>query len=263
MSEFLCPTKKTTFTAQEAYEAWLQVAPSIEGGKWDAATSSIVIGQFMFETADGSCCYNYNVGNMKPRREGGKALSSYFMYPSKVTEYIDGKLVAFYAPDPQTWFSSFGSLREGIEAYVERVQRLWPEALPAAAKGDLKGFAKGLKRFGRGGMDYFTDTIEHYTKGVSERWVKVYRTLNPTEPLHTLHPDAEGPSVGALRVHLFFAGCGTDKGSDLQPSEFFRYDAQLQEAVKKFQTKNGLKPDAIVGPSTWCTLILQTRKAPV
>ena len=62
-----------------------------------------------------------------------------------------------------------------------------------------------------------------------------------------LDPGKRDPGVYSLRERLSvtgeYRGCAESEEDD-------RYDSCLVEAVKRFQTRNGLKPDGVVGPAT-------------
>ncbi|MDJ0807346.1 MAG: L,D-transpeptidase family protein [Gammaproteobacteria bacterium] len=63
---------------------------------------------------------------------------------------------------------------------------------------------------------------------------------------HTLRPDALDPAVKTLRTRLRIEG----DHPDIEPSDPWLYDAQVRAAVRRFQRRNGLLDDGVVGPLT-------------
>ncbi len=61
----------------------------------------------------------------------------------------------------------------------------------------------------------------------------------------TIEPDATDRRLAALATRLAITG---DLDATYEPGEL--YDTDLQEAVRRFQVRHGLEPDALVGPKT-------------
>ncbi len=61
----------------------------------------------------------------------------------------------------------------------------------------------------------------------------------------TIHPGSGDPRLPALRERLTLSGDLQDAGSSSAV-----YDDALQAAVRRFQTRHGLEPDALLGPGT-------------
>jgi murein L,D-transpeptidase YcbB/YkuD len=66
-----------------------------------------------------------------------------------------------------------------------------------------------------------------------------------------LEPGAAGPRVAALRARL---QASADLAPDAPPTDPERFDAALADALRRFQARHGLEPDAVVGPATLAAL---------
>ena len=153
-------------------------------------------------------------------------------------------------------YSFFGSINWG--AFQARIANLkvndvsteWvlhrPGVYPAKIL-EQAAFGSSLKKM----FDALQPTAYHY-KALQQalvRYMKI-KEAGGWEPIWLegkLTPGQRDHAVYALRERLRATGdyVGCDEGEEEE-----RYDACLQKAVKRFQKRNGLKPDAVVGPVT-------------
>jgi len=71
----------------------------------------------------------------------------------------------------------------------------------------------------------------------------------PDEPAGAVKPGDDTPSLTALRRRL--VALGDLPVGPTPPSEEFRYEGEMVEAVKRFQNRHGLEADGVLGKSTW------------
>jgi hypothetical protein len=155
---------------EHAYAGGLGHAPRHE-------TLAILCAQVALETANGSACVQWNVGNFK----GGCSVDECQF----VTTEYEGE-----PPEPvvQTCtFSAWPDLTAGCQYYVRALYSHWPEAWAGAVAGDARAFAAGLRQRG-----YYTAPLALYAAGV-ERWQAYYLArlggaTEPTEPPPGLTP---------------------------------------------------------------------------
>jgi hypothetical protein len=102
--------------------------------------------QASLETGAGTSMYNYNFGGVKGVSPSGSSASCL------THEVVDGTDLTLHQG-----FRAYASVDEGAEDYVRVVVQKFGHALPAAAAGDLDGFAHALKQAG-----YYTASEADY-----------------------------------------------------------------------------------------------------
>jgi murein L,D-transpeptidase YcbB/YkuD len=97
---------------------------------------------------------------------------------------------------------------------------------------------------------YLRDALRRY------RELAARTDLVPVARLPKLRPGDSDPGVPALRAHL--VALGDLPGDAPAPADAERYDAALAEAVRHYQHRHGLAPDAVIGAAT-----LQALQVPI
>ena len=113
--------------------------------------------QSLGETGRWKLLRNFNWGNIK-RKSNNQKYTSY-----EAGEYLNRKYQLFYPYHPQTFFAAWDSPLEGAEAYIRFLsgRSRYAKAWVCLMAGDPVQYCAELKKAG-----YFTDKLEHYTKGV-------------------------------------------------------------------------------------------------
>ena len=150
MSEL--PATRTPFTARELLDA-LTAAFSDQMGQPPTHPALVILaGQIGLETANGTACFDWDVGNFK-------AVPGADYQAFRTWEIVGGKRV-----DMVCRFAAFPSLQVGIEAYLHAMYTRWGAAWHYACLGDAAGFAHALKAAG-----YYTADEGEYARGVAAR----------------------------------------------------------------------------------------------
>jgi hypothetical protein len=184
----MLPANKTPFSPRELVDA-LGVAYVAELGHPPAhAVLAVLCAQVALETANGTKCIQWNVGNFKA---GCSADECQFV----TTEWLGDP------PQAQQMtcsFSAWPSLADGCEYYLHALYTWWPDAWSAAVSGDADAFAAGLRKRG-----YYTAPLAAYAAGV-RRWQTYYAALlGGDEPPPLDLPDGGGllSFVGLLEAN--------------------------------------------------------------
>ena len=230
-------TVRTDINPTQAAAAIMLLRP-----EYSADTAAIFLAQLLFETANFKQCFNFNIGNAKVKIVKGVAQSPYCMYAC--SEIIKGKLEKFQPPHQQTWFLSFDSLESAMEHYLEMLSSRWPDAVKSAEKGNLSAFCANLKKGGsRKNLAYYTDTEEHYRRGLESRMVSARAALNGSFR-STIRRGDSGDDVAAWQ-QILKKNCPHEIGID------GIFGPRTEGMTKYLQEASGLTPDGIVGPVTW------------
>lgn len=185
----------------------------------------VLVTHWAIETATGSRCFNWNVGNKKKvkgrpymmLRGTWEILASVPAGAASATKRPDGLYrVTFQPPHPQTHFMSFDSLGEGTEYYANglrtKYHRCWPHVLTPSPDG----FARALKSHG-----YYTAPVESYAKMMTSRYGQLFKAVLPDV------------AITALGI--------TD--------------------VREFQRAHGLEADGVIGPKTRAVMLRELNEA--
>jgi len=149
-------SRKTPLTEEEAAYYLRTAWKNIYGVYPLKNNLALLWAQSLGETGRWKLLRCNNWGNIK--RRGDWKWTSY-----DAGEYINGKHQMFYPYHPQSHFAAWDGPLEGAEAYIRflsqrnRYKKAWVELMA----GDPVAYCRELKKAG-----YFTDTLEHYTRGV-------------------------------------------------------------------------------------------------
>lgn len=185
MAKQIIPAKLTFFSEGDLVSTLTSVYKSELGIAPDSDTLAILCAQVALETADGKKCMCFNLGNFKaPNQDQGSVDWCYFA----TTEYSSqGKPIVIRPPDRGCSFAAFATLTDGATYYLRRMYDHWTLAWQAALKGDVEGYAKGLKAQG-----YYTAPVDSYVKGV-KAWFDHYTQVISLSVGET-HPVPPDPS---------------------------------------------------------------------
>jgi flagellum-specific peptidoglycan hydrolase FlgJ len=142
--------KPTRASKDEIRSAIAAAWKKATGHAASAGTVDILTAQSCLETASGTKMLNYNFAGIKGHGPTGM-MATYGTF-----EIIDGKRV-----DIKDGFRAYGSLNEGADDYVALLRKRFPAAIAAAERGDVDGFAHGLKQAG-----YYTAAESDYAKAL-------------------------------------------------------------------------------------------------
>lgn len=204
------PSQKTACTPGEMLHA-LSAAWG-ELFKEEASKDSLCVlaAHWAHETGWGKACYAWNVGNFKSVPDDGRSFCYRVCWenmtvaaanaaqaradwrtdnPSKrnvVIESTSGSTakVWFYPDHPAARFRAYRTLTEGLVDYLASLKKRFTKAWPAVLSGDPKAFAKLLKDQG-----YYTDTVENYTRAMTNHFATVSRVVFDRVRLPTFTED--------------------------------------------------------------------------
>ncbi len=82
---------------------------------------------------------------------------------------------------------------------------------------------------------------------LEKKWLGDYLLLwePPSGFQGYIYPGYKGPFVQWIREKIYLI-----QGKSFKKSKHLRYEGEIVEEIKKFQSENGLKPDGIIGPFT-------------
>lgn len=173
--------QRTPVTREQLRGAIARALERTQGARPDPALVDVLTAHASLETASGARMYNYNFGGIKGRApSGGTAVC-------KTHEVIGGREVAI-----RDGFRAYRSLDEGALDYVKLMQGRFGAALPAAARGDIAGFAHALKKAG-----YYTAAEADYARGLA---ALAGRSAGAPGPAHAPPVGLAPTSEGVLRV---------------------------------------------------------------
>ena len=163
--------------------------------------------QFVLETGWGKHCFNWNIGNMKPKT----AQQTYAFRPSvwecygpsDASSYVANGhglvhlatadeikqheactapkvMVIFLAPHDQCRFLAFASLLGGAQALVERHKKVIsfdPNYLSELNAADIPNVVSALNKSG-----YFTSNVGQYTASMISVKARIDKQLGPPKP---------------------------------------------------------------------------------
>lgn len=123
---------------------------AVMGREADPVVVDVLVAQVATETGYGAKMVGYNFGGIKGTSPEGKTAVC------TTREVIGGREVVL-----KDSFRAYDSADSGAVDYVRLLERRFPEALEAAAKGDVEGFARALKAKG-----YFTADEGAYARAM-------------------------------------------------------------------------------------------------
>ncbi len=183
------------------------------------ALLDVLTAHVSLETGRGSRMFNFNFGGIKGAGPSGS--SAHYLTREVGPDHQDRHLV--------DGFRAYGSLAEGAGDYLRFVRTRYSAAFDAAGRGDVDGFAGGLKSRG-----YFTESVEPYAAALrslahtdwsgSQLTSASHQHLGPTGPLDPLAapPDAASalPTTATVaRVLDAVASMTARLGAPIEPPE--------------------------------------------
>jgi len=215
---------RTTPTLEAYVAAVVRAWTDVEACSREAC--AVLWAQYMIETGGRSCCFNWNIGNVKASDlsrpwhalrgvwEGLPALEAARLVARGEAVYdanaahqravAPRTAVVFEPPHPATRFRAFDSLDEAMGEHLSLLRRRFSRGWPGVLAGDVVAFAAGLRAQG-----YFTASAEAYAAGMrapfakamaSDAFERVRAETTPTEP-----PDMGGPIHGTHVVDAALA----------------------------------------------------------
>lgn len=113
-------------------------------------------------------------------------------------------------------------------------------ATPAAGDGGARDATTSIGGLGSQYQRLETQLQKHRALAAAGGWPEVPEGA-------TMRPDAEDPRLATLVRRLLVSGDISDADMPVSTSE---YNETLQNAVRRFQSRHGLEPDALVGRAT-------------
>lgn len=171
--------KHTPVTPQQLVNALAAIWPSELGGTMPLEGACMLASQWALETAAGASMICNNIGNVKcPDTNAGDWCEF------STFEYVNGQRIDIHPPDPGCRFRAFATIEDGARFYLHQMWSRWTKAWPSVCKGDVDGFALGLKQDG-----YFTADETVYANGVRRYYATYLKTLTvPADPLSKTDP---------------------------------------------------------------------------
>ena len=201
------PELTTALTTVEPADLACIIAERTADISDDPRLVAVLIAQSALETGHWRMMRNYNFGNVKAHNkwvDGGGGYTFFSKAPphaeapvsetmSRAAAHANMKLARkrpdadeldmvfgpakggnrilcwFWARHPQTRFRAFATLREGAEAWLSVMRGRYRAALEPAARGDIAGYCRELKRLG----PYFTEDVDRYA-GVLQQLFQKY-----------------------------------------------------------------------------------------
>ncbi len=177
--------KKTHLTMDEASSSLSNAFQKLTGNVPSRDTLRILTAQWAHETGGGKSMLNYNFGGIKGTGPTGLSIAA------KTHEgYGDSEVTI------RDHFRAYESADDGATDYVSLLRRRFPVAFGEAEKGNLQGFATGLKDAG-----YYTDSVENYQRGL-ERWAGDLEASGALERMPTQGQPHRVVSADALVFEL-------------------------------------------------------------
>lgn len=183
----------TPCTAQEVVSLLCTIWPSELGSSAPSlAFACVLAAQFCLETASGSECVRYNIGNFKY----GGGSGDFCMFPT--TEWIDGVETKIYPPNPSCRFMAYASLEDGVRSWLRDLYTRWALAWTAACNGDPEGFAQGLHD--QKPFPYYTGPVADYRADMRAQFNRLMKSIvlptastSPPDPLADTSPSIPVP----------------------------------------------------------------------
>ena len=145
------PPERTAVSTAEISAAISRAYLQVTGSAPSSAMLRTLTAQASLETGRGTAMYNFNFGGIKGAGPHGESANC-------LTHEVIGGEDRVVRQD----FRAYHSLDEGAVDYVRVMVQRFGSALPAAARGDLGGFAHALKEAG-----YFTASEASYTSALA------------------------------------------------------------------------------------------------
>ena len=170
----------TPCTAQQVVNALCAMWPTELGSAGPTlATACVLASQFALETADGTKCVCFNIGNFKYVGSGNFCQFS-------TIEWVDGVETKIHPPAPGCQFEAYASFEDGVRAWLRDLYTRWTLAWTAACQGSPEGFAQGL--YDRK-PPYFTAPPASYAAGMRRYFDPFMKTIVLPAPAQSTPPD--------------------------------------------------------------------------
>lgn len=142
---------RRTPTSPDRVRAAIAAAYRKQTGATAGATLlDVLTAHVSHETGRGERMFNYNFGGIKGASPGGA-----------VARYATREIGADGERTIVDGFRAYRSLVEGADDYIATMRTRYPNALAAAARGDVDGFSAALKQRG-----YFTAHLDDYAQSM-------------------------------------------------------------------------------------------------
>jgi len=237
MKGTLVPDKLTPCTTADVLKAFRGALETVTGKTPSNATLAVLVAQSALETGRWKSLHCWNFGNVK-----ASAAYEWLYCQFRCNEVINGKVVWFDPPHPQTNFRAFTSIDTGALDHIRFLSKSkrYSQAWLAAEHGNPDAFVAALKIAG-----YFTADEGPYRKSVASLFNEHLALLrkSTTEPPPAMRPTLREGSVGSDVRYLqsLLPGCKVD-GS---------FGPATKQLLIVFQRAAGLLPDGICGAKTW------------
>lgn len=148
--------RKTPITPQQIAHALRAAWSKLFERTPSDATVALLMAQSALETGRWRSCWNFNLGNIKGL---GKWAGDTCQF--RLNEVIDGKVVWFDPPHPQTTMRAYPTLEAASEDYLWLLHRRFAVAWPHVLRPDPVAFSQALSR-----AHYYTAPEPPYTRAV-------------------------------------------------------------------------------------------------
>ncbi len=189
------PATRTPFTADELVGALRFAWHAQLGGAPTRETLAVLAAQIAFETANGTECVCWNIGNFK-WYSGAPAACMF-----GTTEWVGSPP---HRIQMRGSFAAYPDLATGIGAYLHALYTRWTTAWHSVVAGDPDGFARGLKAQG-----YYTAPVEQYVAGV-RHWFAFYVARLGGDADKTLPEVPHIPSIAPIAPDVVANAPNTD-----------------------------------------------------
>ena len=185
------PLTRTVTSREEIRAALGRSLEQMTGSAPSPAALDILSAQASLETGSGRSMYNFNFGGIKGTSPGGLTAVARTHEWEGATRY-----------ETRAHFRAYGSLDEGAQDFLSLLQRRYGDAVEAASRGDVGGYAHALKQGG-----YFTGPEARYANDLRELLGMPRGPEGPAAPegiaLLSGGPDASRfPSSSAITMML-------------------------------------------------------------
>lgn len=140
------PLTRTVTSREEIRAALGRSFEAVMGEVPTPAALDLLSAQASLETGRGRSMYNFNFGGIKGTSPGGLTTVA------RTHEWEGGTRYETHAH-----FRAYGSIDEGAQDFLSLLHRRYPDAVEAASRGEVDGYAHALKQHG-----YFTGPEDRY-----------------------------------------------------------------------------------------------------
>ncbi|MFO0553012.1 MAG: hypothetical protein U0271_31785 [Polyangiaceae bacterium] len=168
--------KKTVLSSSDIRRALAEAYVDTHGEPMSKKMLDVLTAQACHETAAGASMYNYNFGGIKGTSPEG-ATTRLLTH-----EVFDGREVTI-----RDGFRAYSSARAGAADYLNLLERRFPRAMDAAARGDVDDFVARLKA-----GHYFTGEQGAYAASLRALVAQGFDTASAGQPLEMREEVREG-----------------------------------------------------------------------